>query len=82
MLKAIAVRRYVLAYSGFGLPVTLTLWHMLFCSVVSAALVKGGLVAPVQGMTFEIYKVSLSCVARHLERDAMMLNQCCSLYKE
>lgn len=30
---------------------------MLFCSVVSAALVKGGLVDPVEGMTFEIYKV-------------------------
>lgn len=50
-------RRYVLAFSGFPFPVSLTLWHMLFCSVVSAALVKGGLVDPVEGMTFEIYKV-------------------------
>ncbi len=50
-------RRYVLAFSGFPYPVSLTLWHMLFCSVVSIALVKGGLVEPVEGMTFEIYKV-------------------------
>mmetsp|Transcript_4266 Transcript_4266/g.12303 ORF Transcript_4266/g.12303 Transcript_4266/m.12303 type:complete len:357 (-) Transcript_4266:454-1524(-) len=59
----IMYNKYVLAYSGFGLPVTLTLWHMLFCSVVSAALVKGGLVAPVQGMTFEIYKNAIVPIA-------------------
>ncbi len=31
---------------------------MLFCSVVSFALVKGGLVEAAEGMSFEIYKVA------------------------
>ena len=31
--------------------------HMLFCSVVSFGLVKTGVVAPVEGMTLDIYKV-------------------------
>ena len=43
--------RYVLAYSGFPYPITLTTWHMVFCSVVSALLVKGKYVNAVEGMT-------------------------------
>ena len=43
--------RYVLAYSGFPYPITLTTWHMIFCSAVSSMLVQGGYVKPVEGMT-------------------------------
>lgn len=55
----ILYNKYVLAYSGFPFPVTLTMWHMLFCSVVSFGIVKAGLVAPVEGMTLEIYKTAI-----------------------
>lgn len=33
--------------------------HMFFCSVVSFCIVKAGFVAPVEGMTFDVYKVGL-----------------------
>lgn len=33
--------------------------HMFFCSVVSFCIVKAGFVAPVDGMTFDVYKVGL-----------------------
>lgn len=55
----IMYNKWVLAFSGFPFPVTLTLWHMLFCSVVSFCLVKLGLVAPVEGMTMEVYKTAI-----------------------
>ena len=42
----------MLAYADFPYPITLTLWHMIFCSVVSAVLVQTGAVKAVDGMTF------------------------------
>ncbi|MEW5316591.1 MAG: hypothetical protein WDW38_007956 [Sanguina aurantia] len=41
------VNKYVLAYSGFPFPVTLTLIHMLFCSSVATLLITTGIVQPV-----------------------------------
>ena len=37
--------KYILAYSGFPYPITLTMWHMFFCSILAIALVKSGHVA-------------------------------------
>lgn len=33
---------------------TLTMWHMLFCSVTATILVRAGYVAPTEGMTQEV----------------------------
>ncbi len=30
----------LLAYSGFPFPITLTMWHMAFCSIVGFACVR------------------------------------------
>lgn len=53
--------------AGFQFPVTLTMWHMLFCSVAAAALVRLGYVAPSEGMNQEVHRQSqlpchLSCL--------------------
>ena len=45
-------RRYVLAYADFPYPITLTTWHMVFCSIVSTILIQTGAVKAVEGMTF------------------------------
>lgn len=50
----IMVNKYVLAYSGFPFPVSLTLIHMLFCSSVATLLIKTGIVQPVI-MSNELY---------------------------
>lgn len=34
-------RRWILTVWGFQYPITLTMWHMGFCSVVSFILVRG-----------------------------------------
>ena len=39
--------KYILAYSGFPYPITLTMWHMFFCSILAIALVKSGHVASI-----------------------------------
>ena len=31
------------------------MWHMFFCSVLAFCLVRSGYVAPVEGMTMEVY---------------------------
>lgn len=43
----IMVNKYVLAYSGFPFPVSLTLIHMLFCSSVATLLIMTGVVKSV-----------------------------------
>ena len=50
----IMINKYVLAYSGFPFPVSLTLIHMLFCASVATLLVVTGVVQPVN-MPNELY---------------------------
>ena len=47
------------ACAGFGYPVTLTMWHMFFCSAMAFALIQLGYVAPVEGMTTNIYLTAI-----------------------
>lgn len=42
----------MLAYADFPYPITLTTWHMVFCSLVSAVIIQTGAVKAVDGMTF------------------------------
>ena len=42
-------------YYGFTFPITLTMWHMAFSSVLAILCVKSGWIFPESGMTFEIY---------------------------
>lgn len=51
----IMFNKYLLTYAGFQFPITLTMWHMLFCSVAAAAVVRLGYVAPSEGMNQEVY---------------------------
>ena len=43
-LSAVVIlfNKYILSYAGFPYPVTLTMIHMAFCSVVTAAMMHGG----------------------------------------
>jgi hypothetical protein len=36
----ILYNKWILTVWGFAFPITLTLWHMTFCSIVAAALVR------------------------------------------
>lgn len=36
----IMYNKWILAYSGFPFPIALTLWHMVFCSLLAFALVR------------------------------------------
>jgi hypothetical protein len=38
--SVIMFNKWVLAYSGFPFPITLTLWHMVFCSTVGFLAVR------------------------------------------
>ncbi|KAK9815201.1 hypothetical protein WJX73_010856 [Symbiochloris irregularis] len=50
----ILYNKWILAYYGFDYPITLTMWHMLFSSVLAFACVRGGYV-PSINMTMESY---------------------------
>lgn len=43
----ILYNKWVLSYSGFKYAIALTMWHMLFCSLLAGALVRTGVVEPV-----------------------------------
>ena len=43
----ILYNKHILAYSGFPYPISLTLWHMLFCASLAVGLVRSGRVAAV-----------------------------------
>lgn len=38
----IMFNKYILAFSGFPYPITLTMWHMFFCASLAIGLVKSG----------------------------------------
>lgn len=38
----ILYNKYLLAYSGFHYPITLTMWHMFFCASLAIGLIKSG----------------------------------------
>lgn len=38
--------KFLLSYAGFSFPITLTLWHMIFCSILSSTCIWTGLVKP------------------------------------
>ena len=42
-------------YFGFPFPISLTMWHMAFSSVLATVCVKSGLVAADSNMTLEVY---------------------------
>ncbi len=39
-MAVIMFNKWILAYSGFGYPVALTMWHMVFCTVLVTVLVR------------------------------------------
>ena len=47
--------KWVLAYSGFPFPITLTLWHMVFCSTVGFLCVRVFKVVKSHNMTARDY---------------------------
>uniref|UniRef100_A0A061SLW6 Plastidic phosphate translocator-like protein n=2 Tax=Tetraselmis sp. GSL018 TaxID=582737 RepID=A0A061SLW6_9CHLO len=51
----ILYNKWILAYGGFPYPIALTMFHMGFCSVLAAAIVKLGFVSPVEGINVETY---------------------------
>lgn len=57
----ILYNKWVLSYSGFKYAIALTMWHMLFCSLLAAALVRSGVVEPVT-VSNELYWKCVCCV--------------------
>eukprot|EP00958_Prasinococcus_capsulatus_P017043 scaffold1911_cov397-Prasinococcus_capsulatus_cf.AAC.24 len=53
--SVILYNKWILAYYGFRFPLALTMWHMLFCSVVGFLAVKVFKVTKSLGMTAEQY---------------------------
>ena len=41
-ISVILFNKWLLAFSGFPYPITLTMWHMLFCSAVGFLCVRVG----------------------------------------
>ena len=41
-ISVILFNKWLLAFSGFPYPITLTMWHMLFCSTVGFLCVRIG----------------------------------------
>jgi hypothetical protein len=39
-ISVIVFNKWILAYSGFPFPITLTIWHMFFCSSVGFIAVR------------------------------------------
>jgi len=54
----ILYNKFILTWGNFPYPVALTMWHMFFCSVMAAGIIRAGYVEPV-GMSTETY---LRCV--------------------
>lgn len=54
----ILYNKWILTVWGFNYPITLTMWHMSFCSVIAFALVRGGVV-PSANMTRPMYTNSV-----------------------
>ncbi len=50
----ITYNKFLLSVAGFPYPITLTLWHMLFCSTIAFALVRSGWVKSID-MEFDTY---------------------------
>jgi hypothetical protein len=53
--SVIMFNKWVLAYSGFPFPITLTLWHMVFCSSVGFLAVRVFKVVKSHNMTAREY---------------------------
>jgi len=54
-MAVILFNKWILAYSGFGYPVALTFWHMVFCTTVVTALVRGAKITTRLKMTRKEY---------------------------
>ena len=50
----ILYNKWILAYYGFHYPISLTMWHMLFSSLLALACVRGGYV-PSINMSSDTY---------------------------
>ena len=50
----ILYNKWILAYYGFDYPITLTMWHMFFSSVLAFICVRGGYVASIN-MSMDTY---------------------------
>mmetsp|Transcript_23992 Transcript_23992/g.66668 ORF Transcript_23992/g.66668 Transcript_23992/m.66668 type:complete len:346 (+) Transcript_23992:185-1222(+) len=51
----ILYNKWLLAYGGFPFPISLTMFHMAFCSVLAFLLVQFGAVTPLDSMTWDLY---------------------------
>ena len=51
----ILFNKHILARAGFPFPITLTLWHMVFCAGLATALVRAGAVAACPTMDAATY---------------------------
>ncbi len=68
----ILYNKFILTWGNFPYPVALTMWHMFFCSVMAAGIIRAGYVEPV-GMSTETY---LRCVERNLPLQAAQSGRC------
>lgn len=58
----ILYNKWILAYYGFGYPITLTMWHMFFSSVLAFACVRLGYV-PSINMSSDTYLKAIVPIA-------------------
>ena len=54
-ISVILFNKWLLAFSGFPYPITLTMWHMLFCSSVGFLCVTVGKVVKTHNMSAHDY---------------------------
>lgn len=54
-ISVILFNKWLLAFSGFPYPITLTSWHMLFCSVIAFVCVRVLKVVKSHNMTPRVY---------------------------
>lgn len=54
-ISVILFNKWLLAFSGFPYPITLTMWHMLFCSSVGFLCVRVGKVVKTHNMSAHDY---------------------------
>ncbi|GMH44114.1 hypothetical protein BSKO_12048 [Bryopsis sp. KO-2023] len=54
-ISVILFNKWLLAYSGFPFPLALTMWHMLFCSMVAVVCIKVLNICPTHNMSSQDY---------------------------
>jgi hypothetical protein len=66
----ILYNKWILTVWGFDYPITLTMWHMAFCSFVSAVLVRAAIVSRMRGTL-----LALSAASKLRLRHALLVGE-------